>query len=112
MNKIEIIKDTNIVEENTADSLAVIITTDTPCETYTTVDGKIITGTNITVTDTKRTTQKELRDRLEHIDSEIASLQSERDSLSSLLDDVTVKVATAIDEIRQGNTKVVQDITP
>lgn len=82
--KIEVQKDTLIVEENTKDSLQVKIENDTVVpENQIEVNGQLIKGDNLVVTDVEQVNLGNIKRRLIAIDEQIANLTAERENLVS-----------------------------
>lgn len=82
--KIEVQKDTLIVEENTKDSLQVKIENDTVVpEKEIEVNGQLIKGDNLVVTDVEQVNLGNIKRRLMAIEEQIANLTAERENLVS-----------------------------
>ena len=80
--KIEVQKDTLIVEENTKDSLQVRIENDTAIsEKKIEVHGQVIKGDNLVVTDVQQVNLGRIKERLVNIDTQIVNLNVEKESL-------------------------------
>lgn len=80
--KIEVQKDTLIVEENTKDSLQVRIENDTAIsEKKIEVHGQVIKGDNLVVTDVQQVNLGRIKERLVNIDTQIVNLDAEKESL-------------------------------
>lgn len=98
--KIEVVKDTKIIEENTKDALQVKIEQDRAVsETSITIDGKIIKGDNLVVTDVSYANLGKIKERLLAIEQEIAQLNLEADSLTATKGLIEPELDKAISDI-------------
>ncbi len=107
MNKqINVLVDTNIIEDNTADGLRVVISEETPIVgEFTASDGTIVKGSGLTQTKQTTLTQGDLKTELASINNQIAGLITRQSETQSLLDGVSVAVDTAIvDKLKQPGT--------
>ena len=100
--KIKILKDTNIIEDNTADSLAAVLTIETPTAEYTAPDGAVVKGDNLIVSRSSNTTQGDLKNKITSLDSQITSLQTEKAEAEALLASISVEIEKAVAEILDG----------
>lgn len=103
--KIEVLKDTTVVEENTADSLAVILTKEDSVTEYETDDGKVIKGENLIVEEKSSTNLGVLKSQRDSIQSKIDDLIIEKASVQALIDVVQPEIDKAIEEILIANPK-------
>lgn len=79
---IEVLKDTLIVKENTKDALQVKIEKETPVsEKQIEVNGQIIKGDNLVVTEVTYENLGRIKERISALDEQIAQLTAERETL-------------------------------
>lgn len=97
---IEVIKDTKIVEDNTKESLQVKIANDTAIlEPSIEIEGQLIKGNNLVVTDISYVNLKNIKDRIVAIDEQISALNAERTSLLSTQELIEPELDKAITDI-------------
>ena len=104
--KIEVLKDTTVVEDNTADSLAVILTKEEAVTEFTTDDGKVIKGENLIVEEKSSTNLGELKSQISVIQANIDQLELKKLELQTLIDTIQPEIDKAIEEILIANPKV------
>lgn len=119
--KIEVQKDTLIIEENTKDSLQVNIEEETVIpEKEIAVNGQVIKGDNLVVTNIEQVNLGNIKRRLLAIDEQIASLTAERENLVSKQELIEPELDKAINEIlakpesedRRVKETPVEEVTP
>ncbi len=98
MKTYEILKDTNIIENNTADALQVKISEETPITEFVSVDG-IIKGDNLTKTKISYVNLGNLKTRKLQIDQTIELFQKESQEIEEIISELTPKIDEAIGEI-------------
>lgn len=101
--KIEVIKDTTIIKDNTADSLAVVLTKEEAVTEYETSDGKIIKGDNLVVEQKEQINLGELKLQLSTVQANIDQLEAKKIELQTLIDSIQPEVDKAISEILAEN---------
>lgn len=100
MKTIEVLKDTLIVEDNTADSLAVLIHDENPVFEYTSPDGAVVKGENLSVVTTSHVTQGALVQRLAELEAQSAEISTQIVELTTLINNsIKPAVNNAIGEI-------------
>lgn len=98
MKSYEVLKDTKIIEDNTADALQVKVSTETPVSEYS--DGNnTVKGDNLVVTSNAYLSLGALKTRLREIDANLTLLQAERVETQTNIDDITPHIEAAITEI-------------
>lgn len=120
--KIEVQKDTLIVEENTKDSLQVKIENDTVVsEKEIEVNGKLIKGDNLVVTDVEQVNLGNIKRRLIAIDEQLINLVAEREALVNKQELIEPELDKAITDIlknpgsedrRAKEASPVEEVTP
>lgn len=97
---IEVIKDTKIIEDNTKDSLQVIIKNDTIIpESSVEVAGNLIKGDNLVLTTSSQVNLGNIKARLMVIDEQISKLNSEKASLLTTQTLIEPEIDKAITDI-------------
>jgi hypothetical protein len=108
--------DTNIIEDNTADSLRVVLTEETPVDPidgeYTASDGTVIRGSGLTVVSSSNTTLTDLKNNLVRIQADLDSfddrkrtLEEEKIRLTAEIDSISTEVNASIETaLRNGAT--------
>lgn len=98
MKTYEVLKDTKIIEDNTADALQVKVSTETPVMEYS--DGNnTVKGDNLVVMSNAYLNLGVLKAKLIQLDQELITLQAERDETQANIDAITPHVDQAITEI-------------
>lgn len=77
----EVLMDTNIIENNTKESLRVNVKTIVTIDTFTTDDGEVITGANLKKESVEPKTLKEVTSRINELTAVINNAESERNTL-------------------------------
>ena len=103
--KIEVLRDTKIIEENTKDALQVRIENDTVIpETSIDIGGKTVKGTNLIVTDVSYANLGNIKARLLAIDEQIAQLNAEKVSITATKELIEPELDKAIIDILKDPT--------
>lgn len=93
---IQVQVDTNIINDNTADGFAVLLSYETPLVGDYKSGNIIIKGNGLKQTEQKTVTQGDLKTELANINSQIAGLITRQGEVLALLGDVAVAVDTEI----------------
>ena len=103
MQKIEVLMDTKIIENNTADAVQVKLIEEKPITEYVSGD-TTVKGENLVVESTSYANQGNLKAKIAYIDEQIVSLQASKDEAEAMLALISPEIDKAIVEVLKDPT--------